>query len=78
VSAEDSEIEKVIASVPSSSSRDYGAPFLEVFEKYNRDFYKVDPKLFSPAEVTINNIKTGKIFHAGNVNEGVLKKSLGV
>jgi methenyltetrahydromethanopterin cyclohydrolase len=78
VSAEDSEIEKVIASVPSSSSRDYGAPFLEVFEKYNGDFYKVDPKLFSPAEVTINNIKTGKIFHAGNVNEGVLKKSLGV
>lgn len=78
VAAEDSEVEKVIADVPSSSSRDYGAPFLEVFERYNRDFYKVDPKLFSPAEVTINNVKTGKIFHAGYINEEVLKKSLGV
>jgi methenyltetrahydromethanopterin cyclohydrolase len=78
VAAEDSEVEKVIASVPSSSSTDYGAPFLEVFERYDRDFYKVDPKLFSPAEVRINNVKTGKIFHAGYVNEEVLRKSLGV
>jgi methenyltetrahydromethanopterin cyclohydrolase len=78
VAAEDSEVEKVIASVPSSSSTDYGAPFLEVLERYDRDFYKVDPKLFSPAEVKINNVKTGKIFHAGYVNEEVLRKSLGV
>jgi methenyltetrahydromethanopterin cyclohydrolase len=78
VAAEDSEVEKVIASVPSSSSTDYGAPFLEIFERYDRDFYKVDPKLFSPAEVRINNVKTGKIFHAGYVNEEVLRKSLGV
>lgn len=78
VTAEDSEIEKMISDIPSSSSRDYGVPFLEVFERHNRDFYKVDPKLFSPAEVTINNIKTGSVFHAGHVNEEVLMESLGV
>lgn len=78
VTAEDSEIEKMISNTPSSSSRDYGMPFLEVFERHNRDFYKVDPKLFSPAEVTINNIRTGSVFHAGHVNEEVLMKSLGV
>ena len=77
VTAEDSEIEKMISDIPSSSSRDYGVPFLEVFERHNRDFYKVDPKLFSPAEVTINNIRTGSVFHAGHVNEEVLMKSLG-
>ncbi len=78
VSAEDSEIEKIIEEIPSCSSRDYGLPFLEIFERCNRDFYKMDPKLFSPAEVTINNLKTGSIFHAGSLNEEVLKKSLGV
>lgn len=78
VAAEDSEIQDVINDVPSSSSRDYGMPFLDVFEKYNRDFYKIDPKLFSPAEVTVNNVKTGKVFHSGNVNDEVLKKSLGI
>lgn len=78
VATEDSEIERIIDQVPSSSSRDYGAPFLEVFERYGRDFYRVDPKLFSPAEVTISNIRTGRVFHSGSVNEEVLKKSLGI
>jgi methenyltetrahydromethanopterin cyclohydrolase len=78
VSAEDSELEGLIGEVPSCASKDYGSTFLELFEKYDRDFYKMDPKLFSPAEVTINNVRTGSIFHAGSLNEEVLKKSLGV
>lgn len=77
VDSEDSEVEEVIDEVPSSSSKDYGFPFLEIFERYDRDFYKVDPGLFSPAEVTINNVRSGKVFTAGRVNEEVLEKSLG-
>lgn len=76
VAAEDPEVEGVIGDTPSSSSRDYGMPFLEIFEKYNRDFYKIDPKLFSPAEIAINNVKTGRVFRSGYVNEDILKKSL--
>lgn len=78
VEAEDEEVERVIADVPSSSSRDYGSPFLELFERYQRDFFKIDPKLFSPAEITVNNLKTGRVFHAGRVNEEVLERSLGL
>jgi methenyltetrahydromethanopterin cyclohydrolase len=78
VNAEDSELEGLIGEVPSCASKDYGSTFLELFEKYDHDFYKMDPKLFSPAEVTINNVRTGSIFHAGSLNEEVLKKSLGV
>lgn len=78
VAAEDPEVEQVINEIPSGSSKDYGAPFLEVFERYNRDFYKIDPKLFSPAEITINNVKTGRVFHSGSINEEVLKRSLGI
>ncbi len=78
VSAEDSEVRDIIENVPSCSAKDYGMPFLEIFQKYNKDFYKIDPKLFSPAEVTINNVKTGSVFHSGSVDEEVLKKSLGI
>ena len=77
VDADDSEVEKVIGEVPSSASKDYGQPFLEIFEKYNRDFYKIDPKLFSPAEITVSNTRTGGVFHSGGINGEILRKSLG-
>lgn len=77
VNADDSEVEKVINEVPSRASKDYGLPFLELFEKYDRDFFKIDPKLFSPAKVAINNLRTGMVFHAGSIDEEVLAKSLG-
>ncbi|KXB09388.1 N(5),N(10)-methenyltetrahydromethanopterin cyclohydrolase [candidate division MSBL1 archaeon SCGC-AAA833F18] len=75
---EDSGIERIIEEVPSSASDDYGAPFLELFEKYDRDFFKIDPNLFSPSEIVINNLDTGRVFQAGRVNEEILKKSLGI
>jgi methenyltetrahydromethanopterin cyclohydrolase len=37
--------------VPSCASPDYGRPFAEIFAKYNHDFYRIDPMLFSPAVV---------------------------
>lgn len=76
VEAEDSEIEEVIDEVPSSASEDYGSPFIEVFEEYDRDFFKIDRKLFSPAKITINNMETGTVFKAGEINEEILKESL--
>ena len=36
--------------IPSSASRDYGTPFYDLFKRYEWDFYKVDPHLFSPAQ----------------------------
>jgi len=74
---EDSDIESIIEKVPSSSSRDYGQPFYDIFKKYDKDFYKIDANLFSPAEIFINNIKTGTVYHAGEINSEVLQKSLG-
>jgi methenyltetrahydromethanopterin cyclohydrolase len=51
--------------IPSSSSPDHGQPFAEIFERYQRDFYRIDPLLFSPATVTLNNLDTGKVFRFG-------------
>ncbi len=56
VRAEDAQIEEVIEQLPSSSSRDYGTLFYDLFKRYDEDFYKIDPLLFSPAEVYINNV----------------------
>ena len=35
--------------LPSSTSRDYGRPFAEIFKACKGDFYAIDPMLFSPA-----------------------------
>lgn len=74
VRGEDHEIEERLAKLPSSASRDYGTPFYELFQRYQGDFYKIDPSLFSPAEVFLNNVVSGRTFHAGRVNSDILRR----
>ena len=69
------EIEKLVARVPASASPDWGTPFLQLFQHYG-DFYKMDPLLFSPAEIMVNNMATGKTYRAGKVNSKLLEHSL--
>jgi methenyltetrahydromethanopterin cyclohydrolase len=76
VRTEDAAIESVIEGLPSVASSDYGVPFGELFRRHGGDFYKIDPLLFSPAEVTITNAVSGRTFHAGGVNTDVLRASL--
>ncbi len=78
VEADDEQIATIGAKVPSSASRDFGAPFAEIFKNYNYDFYKVDPGLFSPAEVAINNLKTGRAFHFGELRDDLISRSFAV
>ena len=59
VTGDDASLETIGPRVPSSSSRDHGEPFAAIFARYNHDFYAVDPHLFSPAEITFQNIETG-------------------
>ena len=39
------------------------------------DFYKIDPLLFSPAEVWLTSAESGRTFHAGGLNPDVLDAS---
>jgi methenyltetrahydromethanopterin cyclohydrolase len=75
VRADDAELADLIERIPSSASRDYGQPFYKIFKRYG-DFYSIDPMLFSPARVTINNLNTGKTFSAGHLDASVLRASL--
>lgn len=61
--------------LPSLSSRDYGEPFAATFKRFKGDFYAIDPKLFSPAEVIVSAIETGQSFHGGAVNWDILDAS---
>jgi methenyltetrahydromethanopterin cyclohydrolase len=75
VRADDEELEELAPRVPASTSKDYGAPFYDTFKGYKFDFYQVDPLLFSPAEIFMTNVVSGRTFHAGQVNPEVLQKS---
>jgi methenyltetrahydromethanopterin cyclohydrolase len=76
--ASDEELRDLSEKLPASVSRDYGLPFYDILKKYNNDFYKVDPLLFSPAEVLLASATTGRTFRAGRLNLEVLKRSFGV
>jgi methenyltetrahydromethanopterin cyclohydrolase len=75
VDAADEELEEVVPRMPSSASDDYGEPFGHVLEAADWDFYKIDPMLFSPAEVRLVSVESGRSFHAGGVDIGVLEHS---
>ena len=75
VAGDDESIAKLGAKTPSCASGDHGALFSEIFERYDRDFYKIDPGLFSPAEVTFRNLDTGSEFTFGNLEPGLVRRS---
>lgn len=75
VDADDDAIESVSAKVPSGWSSDHGQPFAEIFKRYDYDFYKVDPMLFSPAVVTMHNLRSGRTWTAGAIATDVLRRS---
>ena len=77
VESDDDQIVEVGAKVPSCVSKDYGQPFAKTFEKYDFDFYKVDPGLFSPAMLTIVNLKSGRSWRWGSRRPDILQSSFG-
>ena len=76
VRAGDAELAELVAKIPASASKDYGTPFYAIFKRYDGDFYKIDPLLFSPAEVWLTSAESGKTYHAGHLNPEVLRASL--
>jgi methenyltetrahydromethanopterin cyclohydrolase len=76
VRADDAELAELVPRIPAAASKDYGTPFYDIFKRYEGDFYKIDPLLFSPAEVWLTSLQSGKTYHAGRLNPGVLRASL--
>ena len=76
VDSDDATIEAIVEQLPSSASRDYGTPFGELFKRYDGDFYKIDPMLFSPAEVALTSSRSGRTFRAGAVDDAMIAQTL--
>jgi len=76
VNAKDDELAELSERLPASASPDYGTPFYDIFKRYDNDFYKIDPMLFSPAEVWLTSATSGRTFHAGRLDADVLRRSL--
>ena len=69
----DDDLSELVERLPASASKDYGEPFGKVFKAAEYDFYKIDPLLFSPAQIRITS--GGRSFEAGHVNLEVLERS---
>lgn len=83
----DEELENLVRLAPSSSSKiiqearqlaTKSPRFLEIFKEAGYEFYEIDPNVFAPAVVVVNNMKSGKTFRAGNLDIEALKGSFGL
>ena len=75
VEADDDALSEVVERMPASASSDYGEPFGKVLEDARFDFYAIDPLLFSPAQIRLTSVASGRSFEAGRVNLEVLERS---
>lgn len=75
VRGSDDDAAKLAHELPSCASKDYGKTFAEVFKLYEMDFYKIDPMLFSPAQVKVTNLDTGNVFEGGHLNPDLINAS---
>ncbi len=75
VRADDDQLAELGPKVPSSASSAYGLPFLEIFQRAGQDFYKVDKMLFSPAQISFQNLRSGRTHTFGQLAPDVLRRS---
>lgn len=78
VKGSDEAAEKLANALPSSTSKDYGKPFADIFKQYEYDFFKIDAMLFSPASVIVTAVDSGKSFRAGKLDNALLDQSFGL
>jgi methenyltetrahydromethanopterin cyclohydrolase len=76
IDADDTTLTTLAERLPASASSDYGTPFYDIFKRYDSDFYKIDPMLFSPGEVWLTSATTGRTYHGGKLAPDVLRASL--
>jgi methenyltetrahydromethanopterin cyclohydrolase len=75
VQSDDEQLAEIGPKVPASASPDHGEPFAAIFARYEQDFYKIDPMLFSPAQVVFCNLRSGRSHVFGKILPEVLERS---
>ena len=67
--------EEIFKQVPARTSQDYGKPFYKTFESAGYDFSRTAMDIFAPAEITVNDLDSGKTYHTGYPGEEVILES---
>jgi methenyltetrahydromethanopterin cyclohydrolase len=75
VDSDPAQVAEIGPRIPSSTSTDYGRPFAETFQSANFDFYKIDPHLFSPAQISFINLRDGTKQTFGSLAPEILERS---
>lgn len=68
-------LETIGPDIPSSSSRDFGLLFRELFDRAGGNFYDIDRAIFSPAQVSLYNLPDGRRYTWGQVYPDVCWQS---
>jgi len=76
--SDEEKLEEIVKKSPSMASKAYGKPFIEIFKEAKCDFYRIDPNLFAPAVLIVNNMKTGNTFTSGEISVRALATSFGL
>ena len=71
-SEKDNDIDSIIKQLPSKASQNFGKKFIDVFNEAEQDFSKFDLSLLAPTEVIINDVRTGKLYHEGQIKIDML------
>ena len=74
VRGDDAAAQALAQQLPSGQSKDHGRSFAELFEAAGHDFYQLDPALFAPAEVWVSNLDSGRTWHSGALDLGLLRR----
>jgi methenyltetrahydromethanopterin cyclohydrolase len=75
VKCDDELLNAVGPKVPSNASADHGVPFGELLKRVGGEFYRLDPMLFAPAEITFVNLRSGRSRTFGKCEPDLLRKS---
>lgn len=78
VDADDAAIEAVIGEMcfDAHAGDLWGLPFAQIFERFGRNWFQVPHLVDSPARVLMNNLRSGRTFAGGQINEAALRQSL--
>ena len=72
---DDEKIKEKLPKLVTEYSKDYGQLFKELYLAADREYYKMDLNIHSPAQVEIFNMATGNIYKAGGIREDIIEKS---
>lgn len=72
----DETLKGLVKQIPFCNSKEYERHFREIIEE-GKDFYNINPFVFSPAEVWLCNLNSGFSFHAGAIRPDLLRDSFG-